>query len=282
VVASGPFAGASLDDVAAARGAAFIGTAAARPGHFPLLVKLLDPAEWLSVQVHPDDDQARRLEGPDAVGKTEAWYVIEADEGAEILLGVRPGVTPEAVRSAVVGGGLAGLLERWRVAAGQAYLVPAGTLHAVGPCSLILEIQEPSDITYRCDDWGRPASPERPLHTAQSLACIQPVPWPSEVRSIDATGATGAGTLVACDHFVLEGLRPGKGLPIGRDPGGVSVHVLVAVAGGVLVRGNGWAEVLEPLEALVVPAGAGAYEVAADGAGPATVLLGRLPSPQAS
>ena len=98
---------------------------------------------------------------------------------------------PEAVREAIRGGGLADLLQRQRVAAGEAYLVPAGTLHAIGPGVLAYEIQQPSDITYRCDDWGRPASAGRPLHVEQSLVCVRPGPWTESVRSsagIDARG----------------------------------------------------------------------------------------------
>jgi mannose-6-phosphate isomerase len=275
VVASGPFAGSTLDSLAAVHGARLTGSAAARPDRFPLLVKILDPAEWLSVQVHPDDDHARRLEGPGGVGKTEAWYVIEATAGAEILLGVRPSATPDAVLTAIARGGLPDLLERRRVAAGEAYLVPAGTLHAVGPGSLIYEIQQPSDITYRCDDWGRPATAQRPLHTAQALACAQPVPWTIGVRSVDGAET---GTLVDCDHFVLEGLRPSAGQPMRRDPEGTSVHVLTVVAGSVTVRGDGWSEALEPFGTLVVPADAGRYDLDASTAQDTLVLLGRLPS----
>ncbi len=278
VVAGGRFAGLTLDALAADHGARLTGSAAARPDRFPLLAKLLDPADWLSVQVHPDDVQARELEGPEAVGKTEAWYVVEATAGAEILLGVRPSATPDAVRRAIKEGGLPGLLERRRVAAGEAYLVPAGTLHAVGPGSLIYEIQEPSDITYRCDDWGRPATAGRPLHTAQSLACVQPTPWTIGVRTLAADG----GRLVDCDHFLLDALQPMPGRPVRRDTGRASVHVLTVVAGSALVRGDDWSEALEPFGTLVVPAEVGAYAVEASGDQQPTVLLGRLPSTRES
>ncbi|HEY5628864.1 MAG TPA: type I phosphomannose isomerase catalytic subunit [Candidatus Limnocylindrales bacterium] len=274
VVDGGPLAGSTLDALAAAHGTRLTGSAASRPDRFPLLVKLLDPADWLSVQVHPDDAQAKELEGPEAVGKTEAWYVVEASEGAEILLGVRASATPDAVRAAITHGGLPDLLERRRVTAGEAYLVPAGTLHAVGPGSLVYEIQEPSDITYRCDDWGRPATAGRPLHTAQSLACVQPTPWTIGVRSLGAD----AGPLVDCDHFVLEALRPRPGRAVARDTGLASVHVLTAISGAATVRGDDWSERIEPFATLVVPAEAGRYRLESADGQDATVLLGRLPS----
>ena len=234
----------TLEDLAASHGARLTGTDATAPGRFPLLAKILDPAAWLSVQVHPDDALARDLEGPGAVGKTEAWYVIEAEPGAEILLGVQPGVQPEAVRSAIRDGGLAGLLQRRQVTAGEAYLVEAGTLHAIGPGVLAYEIQQPSDITYRVEDWGRPASAGRPLHIEQSLACVDATPWPGPVRS--SAGDDPRGRLVACEHFVLEYLRPGPEGPVPGDPGLASVHVLTAVSGSVAVHGAGWEDGLDP------------------------------------
>jgi mannose-6-phosphate isomerase len=275
LVAGGPFDGISLDALAASHGAALVGTAASRPDRFPLLAKILDPADWLSVQVHPDNAQAVDLEGPDAVGKTEAWFVVSADPGAEILLGVQPDVAPEAVREAIVAGGLAGLLERRQVAPGEAYLVPAGTLHAVGPGALIYEIQQPSDITYRCDDWGRPPSAGRPLHTAQSLACVRPVPWTLGVRSLAQSGST---RLVTSGFFVLEGLRPEPERPIARDPGLVSAHILTAVDRQATVVGDGWAETLAPFDTIVVPADAGAYRLEGGVGHGSTVLLARVPA----
>jgi len=272
----------TLEQLAATQGARLTGHDAVVPDRFPLLAKIIDPAAWLSVQVHPDDDQARRLEGPSAIGKSEAWYVIEAAPGAEILLGVRPGVQPEAVRRAIREGGLADLLERRQVAAGQAYLVAAGTLHAIGPGVLVYEIQQPSDITYRCDDWGRPQSVERPLHIEQALACVRPAPWQDRVRSSSSPAARGI--LVACEHFVLEYVRPAADAPVPCDPGMTSLHMLTAARGSARVQGDGWEETLQPFDTLVVAACGGPYQIeAADLAGgedaEALVLLARLPRP---
>lgn len=282
-VEGGPAGGTTLDGLAATHGARLTGDDADPADRFPLLVKIIDPAAWLSVQVHPDDEQARRLEGPDAVGKTEAWYVVDATPDAAILLGVRPSVTPVAVREAIRHGGLAGLLERRRVAPGEVYLVPAGTLHAIGPGPLVYELQQPSDITYRCDDWGRPPSAGRPLHVEQALECIDATPWTGR-RMRSLPGAGPRTVLVACEHFVLESLAPGAAEPLRADPGMASVHVLTAVAGTAVIRGTGWEERLTPFETLVVPADAGGYVVAGSGgaAGPPLsplVLLARLPTP---
>ena len=281
-VVGGAGRGATLEQLAALHGARLTGSDATAAGRFPLLAKILDPADWVSVQVHPNDEQARRLEGPDAVGKTEAWYVIEAAPDAEVLLGVQPSVRPEGVRQALRDGGLAGLLRRFRVAAGEAYLVPAGTLHAIGPGVLAYEIQQPSDITYRCDDWGRPPSAGRPLHIEQALACLRPTPWAERIRS--STGSDPRGLLIDCEHFVVEYLRPGPEDAVPCDPGMASVHVLTAVTGSAVVCGAGWEERLDRFETLVVPADAGSYQVAVPSEAPSSpmasvVLLARLPAP---
>ena len=281
-VPGGPAQGATLEELAALHGARLAGDDAPRADQFPLLAKIIDPGDWLSVQVHPNDEQARELEGAGAVGKTEAWYVIEAAAGAEILLGVQPSVSPDAIREAIRRGGLADLLQRHRVAAGEAYLVPAGTLHAIGPGVLAYEIQQPSDITYRCDDWGRPPSAGRPLHIEQSLVCVRPEPWTETVRS--SAGTDPRGLLIRCEHFVLEYLRPGPLGGVSCDPGRASLHVLTTASGSVVVSGIGWQEHLEPFGTLVVPADAGPYVVTPSEGEPASatdslVLLARLPTP---
>ena len=144
-----------------------------------------------------------------------------------ILLGVQPGVPPEAIHEAIRGGGLAALLQRHRVAAGDAYLVPAGTLHAIGPGVLVYEIQQPSDITYRCDDWGRPPSAGRPLHIEQSLVCVRPEPWTETVRSSAGTESPRPAhplralrpRVPAARSAGTRALRPGPGLAARADDG---------------------------------------------------------------
>ena len=268
VVGDGPHAGRKLEDVAGELGAALVGSAAPdRPGpRFPLIVKLLDPAEWLSVQVHPNDATAVRLVGPDAVGKTEAWYVLDADPGAELLLGARPGVRQADLETAMRGGAATtALLARHAVAAGDVLLVAAGTLHAVGPGVFLYELQQPSDLTYRVDDWGRPASRTRPLHTKQALASVVP-------QSRPALGTTaGGGRVVACRYFTLDVLD----VPAHLDPAGHTVQLVTAVGAPADLSGPGWSQRLEPLETIVVPAAAGAWELRPGQGG--RVLVAALP-----
>lgn len=132
------------------------------------LVKLLDVQERLSVQVHPDDALALKLNGATAIGKHEAWVILDAAPGAQILLGRNPSVSAEQVSAALESGGdIESLLSRVPVTAGDALDVPPGTLHALMPGLLVWEVQQPSDLTYRVSDWGR-QHPDRPLHLREA------------------------------------------------------------------------------------------------------------------
>jgi mannose-6-phosphate isomerase len=136
-----------------------------------LLVKYLFTSQKLSVQVHPDDEAARRrgLSG----GKEEAWWVIAAEPGASVGLGLREAIGPEALRKAALDGSIEHLLD-WRpVRAGESLYSPAGTIHAIGAGLAIVEIQQNSDVTYRLFDYGR----DRPLHLDEAVAVAKPGPW---------------------------------------------------------------------------------------------------------
>lgn len=123
--------------------------------HFPLLIKLIDASDNLSVQVHPDDEMAKCLEGPRENGKTEMWYVLDAQPGARLIYGLRQEVTPEAFAEAIESQTLEQLVNWVPVHKGDTFFIPAGTLHAIGAGILIAEIQQNSDTTYRVYDYGR-------------------------------------------------------------------------------------------------------------------------------
>ncbi len=274
--ASGEVAGRQLGSLVREFGASLIGTAAPRPGAFPLLVKLLDPADWLSVQVHPDDAMAVALEGPGAVGKEEAWYCLEAAPGAELLLGVKVGVTVEGLRQSIRSGAVAPLLQHHAVSPGDAFLVEAGSLHAVGPGALLYEIQQASDVTYRVDDWGRPATAGRGLHTEQALACVDARRAAKRLRLPERH--QGRDRLVAGEHFALDVVDLEGGTTLDLDSDGATPHVVTAATGSVALRGPGWELPIGSLETAVVPAAAGGYRVTPRGMEPARLLLARLPA----
>ena len=139
---------------------------------FPILIKLIDAQDVLSIQVHPDDKLAG--ERHNSYGKTEMWYVIDAQPGACIYLGFNREVTRKTYLEAVENKTLASLLNKIEVKSGDAYFVPAGVIHALGKGLLIAEIQQTSDITYRVYDWDRldPSGAPRPLHTDLAVDAI--------------------------------------------------------------------------------------------------------------
>lgn len=187
-VGTGPLRDHTLGQLRARDPIALVGKAVDR---FPLLVKMLDASEHLSVQVHPDDESAR-IWAPQEGGKTEAWYVLEAAPGSFLLLGLKPGVDRSLVQRELATGTLPMCLERYQPKAGECYYVPAGTVHAIGAGLVLLEVQQTSDATFRLYDWDRRGADgrPRPLHIEAGLACLRERTqagrvWPPAVRSAD-------------------------------------------------------------------------------------------------
>lgn len=153
-VANGPLRGICLGDLAREYGAELIGSGNNPEEGFPLLAKLIDATEWLSIQAHPNDEQAQELEG-DPRGKSEAWVVLHAEAGAQLVTGLRRGTTRDGMAEAIRRNRLEEHLVYVDVKAGDVLFIPANTIHALGPGLLIYEIQQASDVTYRLYDWVR-------------------------------------------------------------------------------------------------------------------------------
>ena len=241
-------------------------------GRFPLLIKLLSSAEWLSVQVHPDDAQARELVGPAEFGKTEAWHFLEAEPGARILAGVREGTSPEHLAAAIRGGNVMSIAQEEPVHSGDTVFIPAGTLHALGPGLLLYEVQQTSDTTYRVYDWDRPATDGRALHLEQSVKVTRP-DLRSEVVALPKLGGAEAVVVAECPFFRLEVAELADGEVLLGDTHGLSLHSLTlqrgeleVLAGGGLVAGELAGverQVLGPLDSLLISAHAGTYRLRA-------------------
>ncbi len=154
VVANGPLQGNRLGDLARQYGADLLGASNDPAEGFPLLAKLIDAADWLSIQVHPNDEQAQALES-EPRGKTEAWVILHAEPGAQLVIGLRMGTSREMMAEAIQRNRLETLLVYVEVKTGDVLYIPANTIHALGPGILIYEIQQASDVTYRLYDWGR-------------------------------------------------------------------------------------------------------------------------------
>ncbi len=277
-VASGRLRGRTLDELAAGHGTALLGSAVAeRHGsRFPLLIKLLDCADWLSVQVHPNDEQARRLVGPGVFGKTEAWYFLETSGGAEIMAGTKPGVGADELAAAIRDGRVLEVAQHVPVQDGEALLIPAGTLHALGPGLLLYEIQQASDTTYRVYDWDRPASEGRKLHIEESVEVTRPV-GPTEPANPLVAGETGTAPAIECPYFELDLVRATPdGGPLAADTAGRGFRILTVIEGTAEVRCAAERIGLGRFETALVAGCAGPYEIDAKG-GPVALLCAAVP-----
>ena len=204
VVAAGPLAGRTLGELVQTYGDELLG------GHapltrFPLLFKFLDCNRALSVQVHPNDEQAARLNPPD-LGKTEAWVILDAQPGSVIYAGLKPGFDRGALEREVRRGATELCLHKFEPKVGDCIFIPAGTVHALGAGLLVAEIQQASDTTYRLFDWNRagPDGKPRQLHVAESLDVIDYSQGPISPRLSAATERPPVQRLVACDQFILD------------------------------------------------------------------------------
>jgi mannose-6-phosphate isomerase len=233
VVETGAFAGQTLASVAEKLG-----------GEFPLLVKILFPADKLSVQVHPDDVQAQAL--GETRGKTECWYVLEAEPGATVALGLKPGVGATEVAASVESGTMESLMQHVPVLVGDMLFVDAGTVHAIGPGVVLLETQQTSDVTYRLYDYGRP----RELHLEKGLQVMKSHTAAGKVAPRAMNGFT---RLIEQKYFVVDRFdvaSAGKAAVFFNGSG-----CLVSLKGrGVVVTSDGEVE-LSPGKAVVVPIG---------------------------
>ena len=235
VVCRGPLAGATLGELVAGDGLELLGRNHPR-SRFPLIAKFLDARQTLSVQVHPNDAQAARLNPPDS-GKTETWIVLEAEAEALVYAGLKPGVDRPTLESAVREGRCADCLHSFHPQAGDCVFLPAGTVHSLGAGLLVAEIQQSSDTTFRLFDWNRlgPDGKPRPLHIEQGLKAVNYETGRINPQLAQAADRAGASRLVACDKFVLDRLTFDAPREIGGDD---RCHILIILEGSLLVEGD--------------------------------------------
>jgi mannose-6-phosphate isomerase len=242
VVETGAFAGKTLAQVTTEAGEALLGEGGG--GEFPLLVKLLFPSDKLSVQVHPDDAQAQAMGQPR--GKTECWYVLEAEPGAAIGLGLKPGAAADTVRGAIAAGTMEEWMEWVPVQVGDMVFVDAGTVHAIGPGVVLLETQQTCDVTFRMYDYGRP----RELHVEQAIRVMK---TKTAAGKVAAKRMDRFVRLIEQKYFVVDRydiVGAGK-VVVPTDGAGC----LVGLSGGAAVIGGPEGQVeLEAGKAVVVPA----------------------------
>jgi len=263
--ATGEFAGRSLGDVWPALPVEWTGTRLTGLPRIPLLVKFIFPEDNLSVQVHPDDVYAERHESATGgVGKTEMWYVVSARAGAELRVGLRPGVTRDSFQRAIADGTVEDCLARVPARAGDAVFVPAGTAHTICPGVMLCEIQQHSDITYRVFDYNRVGADGKPraLHIRQALNVMQFGEQSGGLcEPVRITrGATTETYYAACRHFATERWEFGERIAAVTSP--EHFDLLIFLQGTGRIEFAGGSEPYGPAEVWLLPASLGAYQLA--------------------
>ena len=260
MIEAGPLAGKTLGEVAEEYGDTLLGAKTiTRTGtRFPLLIKLLDCAQWLSLQVHPNNQLAAELEGEGQFGKTEAWHILDAEPEARLIAGLKPNTPSEQLAESIRNGSVIDHVQYVNVKEGDTVFMPAGTLHALGPGLLVYEVQQTSDWTYRVYDWGRPATEKRPLHIEKSIRVTR-ADFTAPITPPPATGDGTGHMLVECEYFTLEMLSA-KSNTIELDTAGETFHAITVIEGKALLKaGEGEVE-LGRFQTAVVPAQVGGYQ----------------------
>jgi mannose-6-phosphate isomerase len=255
VVSNGPLAKRTLADLSKEFGPNLVGTAAPDPQRFPLLVKFLFPEEKLSIQVHPDDETAQRFGEP--WGKTECWYVAHAKPGSQVALGLKPGVSHAQFEQAIHGKGAEEMLNWINIYRGEMIYVAGGTVHTLGPGSVLVETQQQSDTTYRLYDYGRP----RELHLERGIASVkEKVASGKVIRPAPVAingGKNRQSTMIRAPYFNVDlfELRAPQEFSTRDDSEQDSVQILVAIEGCGVVEAQGRDPVtLAKGDAMVIPA----------------------------
>lgn len=252
LVANGKYKGMKLDELIKKMGSEIVGTNISRDW-FPLLVKLINAKDKLSVQVHPDDKYGMEVEGER--GKTEVWYVVEAFEGANLVVGTKD-CTREQFKKAIETGEFDELMNKIPVQKGDVYFVKSGLVHAIGEGVIIAEIQQNSDTTYRVYDYNR----GRELHIDKAL----------DVVDLSLRGEKSRGLLVQsngfskiyyclCEHFALELYEVTEGFKECSDS--ERFYIFTAVEGEGEIISNGNKENIKKGDSILIPASLGEYEI---------------------
>ena len=275
-VLDGPLQGKTLRELMNSHRQALIGDAGAPLGRFPLLLKLLDARQPLSVQVHPNDEQAQRLESANAgFGKTEAWVILQAEPGSQLYAGLRERVTGDEFRGALKGGTLPDVLHTVSPRPGDCFFLEAGTIHAIGAGLMLFEVQQTSDITYRLFDWGRVDAKTglpRPLHIESAVHCTNVESGPCHAVKPERLAGTERERLVTCRYFTLERVRSDKRFSVGV-PG--QCRLVVCLDGRANISHKGKSYPLRLGDVLLLPAAIGPGECIPEGL--ATVLECGIP-----
>lgn len=260
VVANGEYEGKTLAQYIEAEGKAVLGTNCARFEQFPILIKLIDAKDNLSVQVHPNNEYAQRVEGE--YGKTEMWYIVDCDEGAELLYGFKKEVSKEEFAERIQNNTLLEITQSVPVKKGDVFFIESGTLHAIGKGILIAEIQQNSNTTYRIYDYGRVGADGKPrqLHIDKAVEVTKlcpAKPYPV-TASFEENGAVKR-LLSKCEYFTVYSVDIEKEACFNADE--TSFECILNLEGEVKLTCGENELSLKKGETVFIPAGCGKYTI---------------------
>lgn len=272
IISGGVFDGRTLKDVLENEGKDYLGTNCKKFDFFPILIKLIDAKDNLSIQVHPNDEYA--LKNENQYGKTEAWYIIDCDEGAEIIYGLSKDMTKEELRQSIESGTLLESVNKVKVKKGDLFFIESGTIHAICKGILLAEVQQNSNVTYRVYDYGRLQNGKpRELHIEKAVDVInlnaiscggEPMGQTQEKDGYNET------LLTKCDLFTVKRLDIKESAKITADE--TSFVSLVALDGNGVVVHDDTCITLYKGESVFIPANTGEVEIL----GAVTVLETRV------
>lgn len=259
-VINGPLAGLNLKEIIGIYKKDLVGSKvfSAYGEEFPLLIKFLDAQTNLSVQVHPDDEMASKYHN--SLGKTEMWYIIDADEDAKIVLGLKDDDTDKTVFEQINAYNVDSIFNNRSVKKGESYFIPAGEIHAIGAGILAAEIQQTSDVTYRIYDWDRvdDNGKKRELHTAKAIEATKI--FPNKRSYSGLTLRETDKTLVSCDFFITNALYV-SGFKVKDYTQLDSFVIYMCVEGEANVRVGEYEELVGTGETTLIPAKAQKVEI---------------------
>lgn len=267
VVADGEYAGLTLPQYIEKAGKAVLGTDCEKFEYFPILIKLIDAKQNLSVQVHPDNDYAMRVEGE--YGKTEMWYVVDCEPGAGLLYGFKHEISKEEFRRRIEDNTLLEVTNRVEVHPGDVFFIEAGTLHAIGEGILIAEIQQNSNTTYRVYDYGRVGADGKPrqLHIEKAIDVtrLAPATRPCGRPQAKPEAFDGGSVLplASCDYFTVKEMEVTSHAALMADE--KSFHSLLLLDGSLTLSMGGEKLEMKKGTSVFVPAGSGDYTLTGKG-----------------
>lgn len=264
IIENGEYAGKSLSDFIKEQGDFVLGENSKRFEYFPILVKLIDACDNLSVQVHPNNEYAQRVEGE--YGKTEMWYIVDCDEGASLLYGFKKPVTKEAFKAAIENNALLDIANKVPVKKGDVFFIEAGTLHAIGKGIVIAEIQQNSNTTYRIYDYGRVGADgkPRPLHVDKALDVTSlSLPNPPAIPEAAECNGYRMTQLADCEYFSVQLLNIDRKAGFTAD--NTSFHSLLCLEGEFRLESANGAVHFKKGESMFIQANFGDYVLRGEG-----------------